>query len=310
MTAGVACCACGWAVLKRCRMNDVALVHLVHAQNGLDPLRQFLDSYRHHPGGLPHDFVVIFKGFEAPDEMEPHAELLKSFPYRPLRYPNIGFDIDAYLAAAQQLPQAYLCFVNSWSVIQDVEWLRKMYAHAADERAGIVGATASYESLYDTLVRCRSQLGFEPRVRQAILGGKANWRDQLRRYVTLRDLRFRLKFPPFPNPHIRTNAFMVRRDVFLRVRAWPMKVKMDGYRFESGRRSMTRQILRMGLDALVVDSNGKAYSVADWARSETFRQGLQRDLLVADNQTHGWLQASPEEKRLSSRMAWGAQSRV
>lgn len=42
---------------------SVAVVHLVRAKNGIAPFRSFLQSYARKSVGLPHDLVIVFKGF-------------------------------------------------------------------------------------------------------------------------------------------------------------------------------------------------------------------------------------------------------
>ena len=68
---------------------------------------------------------------------------------------------------------------------------------------------------------------------------------------------------------------------------------MDAYRFECGKDGLTRQILRQGLDVLIVGRDGNAYRVEDWCRSNILFQGEQENLLVADNQTNSIRPATP-----------------
>src|SRR5882724_3347052 len=37
--------------------DSICVAHLVRAKNGLDPLIQFLDSYRKYPAGVDHDLL-------------------------------------------------------------------------------------------------------------------------------------------------------------------------------------------------------------------------------------------------------------
>jgi hypothetical protein len=113
-------------------------------------------------------------------------------------------------------------------------------------------------------------------------------------------------FPAFPNPHIRANAFMIRRDVFQGVR-WPRNPsRLESFRLESGRRSLTRQVLKLGLDAVVVGRDGRRYGVSEWPSSGTFRQNNQENLLVADNHTIEYCTAAAERRRQLAAAAWGA----
>ncbi len=290
-------------------MTNLAVLHLVRASNGIEPLQRFLASYDEHPGGLDHALVVILKGFGNDDEARPCIDLLGARPHEIVRVSDDGYDVDTFIKVALSTTYSAFCFLNSYSVLKDRDWLRKMHAHLLEEGVGLVGATGSYESFYDTLVRNRSQLGYEPLVRTSLFGGPAGWRDHVRRLIGLRDLRYLARFPSFPNGHLRTNALLVRRDVLVRIRIWPMRKKMDIYRFESGRSGLTRQVQRMGLKTLIVGKDGRGYALPDWPRSGTFRQGGQENLLVDDNQTQNWLASAPETRRLWARMAWGSAAR-
>lgn len=286
-------------------MTDVAVLHLVRAGNGIEALQRFLTSYDENPGGLDHKLIIIFKGFGSHEDAKPCADLLGSRRYEAVHCSDDGFDVDTFIRVALTKAHSLYCFLNSFSILKDPEWLLKMHRQLIKTGVGLVGATGSYESLYNTLVRNRSHLGYEPLVRLSLFGRAAGWRDHLRRLVTFRDLRFLMMFGPFPNAHIRTNAIMIKRETLVKIRLWPMKKKMDVYRFESGKNSLTRQVQRMNLTTLIVGKDGEAYSLPDWPGSLTFRQGTQENLLVADNQTQNWLSCKPEARRLWSRMAWG-----
>ena len=81
--------------------------------------------------------------------------------------------------------------------------------------------------------------------------------------------------------------------------------KKESYLFESGKESLTRQILNKGLKALVVNSDGDRFDVDEWPQSQTFRLGKQTGLLVQDNQTRGFEKLSSMEKELLAYMTWG-----
>ncbi|WP_316189365.1 hypothetical protein [Bradyrhizobium sp. SZCCHNS1054] len=113
------------------------------------------------------------------------------------------------------------------------------------------------------------------------------------------------RFPRFPNPHIRSNAFGIRRAIFQRLVSDPPLTKESCMLFESGEDGYTRRIRRLGLEPLVVNRYGHHYSAADWAKSNTFRLGTQDGLIVSDNQTRRF-DAMPAGSRLMhSRVTWG-----
>ena len=111
-------------------------------------------------------------------------------------------------------------------------------------------------------------------------------------------------FPPFPNPHLRTNAFLLERELLLSLRPGPLRTKRDCHLFESGKHSLTRQITARGLAAVVVGRDGRAYLPPEWPASETFRQGEQRNLLIADNRTRQYSEGDEELRRELAAIAW------
>jgi hypothetical protein len=120
----------------------------------------------------------------------------------------------------------------------------------------------------------------------------------------MRRVRMR-SFVPFPNPHVRTNAFMIERSLMLSLE-WPaVRTKTSAWKLENGRPSVTRQVWARDLEALVVGRDGRAFQPPSWPESRTFRSGDQDNLLVADNRTREYAEAPPERRRWLAGLAWG-----
>lgn len=300
-------------------MPVTCIAHLVRKQNGLEPFEAFIESYRRHRAGIEHDLVLIFKGFDAGDaSLAAYEALVRDVAYRKLLTGDEGFDIAPYFRAARTFDYHYFCFLNSYSVLLDDDWLAKMSAHASREGVGIVGASGSWESLYTSYlngmpVRRRPPgLNFRGHVAQLffnllpVFRFRSFTRKTALAYRQRRQLaRLRAAFNPFPNYHIRSNAFMIARNVMLRLRVGAIRRKSDAEMFESGRRGMTRQILDANLRALVVGRDGEAYEKERWPESRTFRSGAQDNLLVSDNRTRQYENADAETRRLLSLSTWG-----
>ena len=118
-------------------------------------------------------------------------------------------------------------------------------------------------------------------------------------------LRKRIEFAPFPNYHVRTNAFIIRREVMLKLDIDQLNEKEDAHRLESGRSGMTRQIGRMKLKALVTGRDAIAYEKENWYESFTFRSSAQQNLLVADSQTRHYAAADEATQRELRKVTWG-----
>jgi hypothetical protein len=248
---------------------EVCVVHLVWAPLGTGPLARFLASYTAQPAGHPHRLAVILKGFEAPEDAAAHVELLAGIEHETLVYDRPTFDLPAYGAAAEQLEASHLCFLNSESVLLTPGWLAALTDALGECGVGAVGATGSYETPDSVFP----------------------WR--------------RRRWPRFPNPHLRTNAFMLSREL-MRSGAWPeIPTKAQAWELESGNRGLTRHVRSQGLATRVVGRDGTAYRPHEWPASATFRSGGQANLLVADNRTREWDAAAPAQQAELSRRAWG-----
>jgi hypothetical protein len=251
-------------------MSDICVVYLVWPPLGVEPLRCFLDSYREHPAGLDHRLLVVFRGQDRIDALQ---SLLAEVGHEPVMLVEPRFDLGAYLAAARSASEPYVCLFNSSSELLADGWLEKLARHAAKPGVGLVGATGSFEGQATTKL--------------------------LRPFV-------RKQLAPFPNPHVRTNAFMLSRQLMLDLDWGPLRRKIDAWRAENGPRNITRQVLERGLEALVVGRDGEAYPPERWPASRTFRSGAQENLLAADNRTREFDRADPSLRRALAEAAWGA----
>jgi hypothetical protein len=98
---------------------------------------------------------------------------------------------------------------------------------------------------------------------------------------------------------------MVSKKVLNRVKWRKISSKFDTLVFESGRKSLSKQIISMGNELLIVGRNGKAYKKDAFHLSNTFRCCNQENLLIADNQTSSYLAADDDRKLLAAQKAWG-----
>jgi hypothetical protein len=274
-------------------MAELSLVYLARLASGIPAFQAFVESYRRHAAGIDHDLVVIYKGFPAPND--DWRRQLDGLTYDEIHLPDRGFDVGSYVAASRQLSTRYICFLNSFSEVLAPGWLAILFDHAGRPGVGAVGATGSWESFLTN---------YEVESPPATCGSLfRRWARRARRAWTLS--RYRTMYPPAPNPHLRSNAFMIERTRWLSLHVGPLRSKEDLWRFESGRASMTQQLLAEGLDVLVVGRDGIAYTKDKWSESSTFRSGNQENLLVADNRTREYDQADGALRQRLAQFAWG-----
>jgi hypothetical protein len=270
----------------------IGVVHLVWAPLGPEPLREFLRSYHAHPAGAEHALTIVLNGVPPGAAGEgPRRELLAEMTateHALIDLEGSVLDLAAYGEAARRIEHARLCFLNSYAVVQTDGWLAH-FAHALDDPAvGLATASASWESQAEWV---RGKIRYWP---YQLMGLRGARRD----------------YPRFPNPHVRTAAFMIARSVMLELGFDSVKDKRAAYLLESGHANITRQVEARDLRAVVVGRDGRAYDTPDWPRSRSYRSGDQDNLLVADNRTRDWQDASPRLRRRLARDAWGEQAIV
>ena len=288
-------------------MSDIGVVHLVWAPLGIDPFRKFVHSYITHPAGIDHDLIVLFKGFSSEEETIEYKLLLKDVKFSSLFIKDTCFDIGTYRNAASTLNYDWFCFLNSSSVILDKDWLMKMYKYASLGNVGLVGATGSYESTYHSyaiwLNLCEDRATCW---RRFLSCDGPFYRKLIRAFNPIRHkLLYYYWYGPFPNYSIRTNAFMISKRVLNRIKWGRSNSKSDNLRFESGRKSLSKQIVNMNYELLVVGRNGRAYKRDAFHESNCFRQGDQENLLIADNRTDDYLKADSDRRMYLATLAWG-----
>lgn len=236
--------------------EDLAVVHLLRRGNPETYAARFAASLAAHDAGAAHDLVVILKGF-GPQDSPPRG----AFPgARFIEIGDEGYDINAYRHAAEKLPHARLCFLNSHAEILASGWLGTL-ARALDRPGcGIAGASGSWEPLDEAT--------------------------------------------PAPNVHIRTNGFLIWREDFLAAGFGPLATKRDCNRFEAGPDGLTRQVIARGLIPLVGLRGGQPSPPEDWPGCGGFRSGNQERLLIADNRTRDYQNASLRKRRRLARLAF------
>jgi hypothetical protein len=278
--------------------KSVTVVHLVWIPFGIETFKNFIDSYKKNTREIAHDLVLLFNNNNMDYEINLFIDYADQHQISYTFYKTSNLqDLDSYRWVASKLSCDYILFFNSYSVIKVENWL-ELYVTILNQNYKLISASGSYQSHYSSV----------------FLINKWYWEFDKNFIYNFRKYKLFLKaffywhflFNKFPSPHIRTNAFMVNRDVFLKIKYnQPLQNKMDAYKLESGKNSITNQFLKMGYGVCIIDKYGKAYEIGEWDKSKTFWQGKQENLLVIDNQTEAYEKATPSEKLLMTKQAWG-----
>ena len=302
---------------------SIAVIYIARFADGPQLFQDFVDSYRRHPAGMDHTLYVALKGCANPEDVQKVRHIFAPVPHVLHEMPDTGFCKGSVLNVARAIQEDHICSISTTGTIETDDWLAKLYTSIQEPGAGIVGASASYQSISATMLfkgelfrRSLIDPGFKRRCLKyyPFLMERYSFKSHLRHPVYYHR-RFKQQaeenafiqaaFPGFPNPHIRTTAYMLRRDFFTRLCSIEPKTKWDVLRLESSHIGLTRQLLREGYKAIVVGKNGTAYGIADWAQSNTFRIGNQDNLLVADKRVKMFAACDEPERLGWTWVSWG-----
>lgn len=319
--------------------NDTTVAYLARKAEGVAAFRRFAQSYINNPADCAHELLVIFKGYSTNDpEITEARGAFAGVRFREIFVSDNLYDIGAYISAARASISEYILFLNTHTTIEQPSWLKFLHDAVTAPGVGMAGATASYESLYDSVaitskavwlasnnVPYNSQIAdfygyvIQQHVPQWLTSAGAprpfhsypidieyEWTEFWKNKIKPGNVHdFLSGEPRFPNPHIRSNGFIIRRSALLNHFPSIEPTKTAAYHFESGTAGLSALVRNSGLRLVLVNSEGEAFAEADWPKSETFRLGRQHKLLFHDNQTRGFASMSAPAQATHAMLSWG-----
>jgi hypothetical protein len=273
--------------------GKVCVVHLVRKKNGIDTFEKFLKSYKSFYSCISHELIIIYKGFKYKGDILPYEKKMLEINHQIYRIPDIGYDVNAYFWCFKKYQHNfdYFCFLNSFSEINAKGWLRKLIEPLNDKSIGLVGASSSYGSMVPI---------YHPSSPSIPL-----WKKILKPLLLPLLIKFRtLSFNKFPNPHIRTNGFIISRSVLSSIKFPLLFRKCDAYKFESGKFGLTNQVKLLGLKCVIVGKDGSIYNEIEWPQSNIFWSSKQENLLIKDNQTNSYENSNFSHRKKLNIFAW------
>jgi hypothetical protein len=267
----------------------LAVLYLWRGEDGgFDAGTKFLETYHAFVPGCAHELVILLKGWAGVSNFDRARDAARAHAARTIELPDDGYDFGAYFRAARGVEHEFVCFLNTHSRIAAEGWLGKLRQAAGRADVGAAGATGSWGTL--------TPRPYGPGVS---VPGLAIWPLRVATLIG--------RFPLFPNPHLRSNALMMRRERFLAFAegvAVPVR-KSDVHFLESGRGSLTAFLRARGLRPIVVGADEQTFDPPDWMASGTFRVPGQSNLMVTDNQTRNYGTADRHMRRILEFAAWG-----
>ena len=192
-----------------------------------------------HPAGVEHDVIIVWKNFTDSD----HPDVSGKSDIHHVVVSDWGRDIDAYFKVSRMFDHDAFVFLNSWSEINSDDWLKTM-CDAMRDGVGLVGAFSSLESHRRNIInKLRKVWGQSPIWEKVFLSIHAGYRW----------LRVGIHVSPYPNFHVRTNGFMIRREVMMQIHKPVIFDKLGAWKFESGYNGMTRRVLDKGYEVVCLD---------------------------------------------------------
>jgi len=207
---------------------------------------------------------------------------------------------------------SYESLYSSWEAIHRAQWLTtKHCAYDRDTTLAWSWLMASFNpdslrasrSLFWRVRRFVSDIKRRrPKIADRLDAHRPVWEQAISKGSTLE---FVNDFSYFPNPHIRSNVFMMPGQAFRDAPIMTGDAKTVGSNFESGFTGLSKRVLDRGQKLYVVGADGRAFDVPDWPNSGCFRSGTQANLLASDNQTVTWDRMTEQVRNTHRIMTWG-----
>ena len=263
------------------------VVYLACKPLGIEYLKDFVKNYKYFDSGYNHDLIVCFKQFENYKELDPwKKEISLKFIEFYDDNSQMDYDIGSYLRIAKSYPKRKILFLGTYTVPNKKSWLKIFLNHYSEKT--IIGSSGSWASLASQFLNLEySQYTIFQQIRWGLF--------------------HLLKVKLFPNPHIRTTGFFINSDDLLEVKVNKEKLvkKIETNYFESGRNSLSNQLLRKGFRLIIVNSDNKSFDINEWNKSKTFCLDNQEKLIFLDNKTNQFLKASNKIKKKMTQSHWG-----
>lgn len=273
-------------------MKLIRVVYLANYKEGIYSLKRFLKHYKIYRSGMRHELIVCFKNFYKNTNIIQWKKVLNKnikYKYKKVFIDNYkidDYDWGSYRRIAKKNKNKIIFFLNSHSYPIKNNWLKLITKHY--KKKSLVGCTASYASLSSSFFSYPKY--YRMNFLKSLIYGFFNL----------------FRFPIFPNPHIRSNAFLIKGLDFLSLKLTDLfQYKLQTNMSESGWLGMTRQLKKKKFRIILANSKGEGYLEPTWIKSEVFSYKNQDNLIISDNRTRIYKSLSLKDKRKEQKFHWG-----
>jgi hypothetical protein len=258
---------------------SLAVVYLIHKNDDITRLYNFLDSVEGFSLPISWQFKLLFKGFSSKQLSEIANGALTRFPrFQIFPVPNRGYDLESYRWFAKRNPHDHYLFLSSSSRLtmqESINILESVDQDSTNTFHFSLGSRLSLATnnlvmleLKHLYLQGKIPDQFLQRYSKMFIGRKLgiirsvtlkrNSLETIRLARVFINLYFKTlkatsriqyrNFPRFPNPHIRTTGFHVDRETFLSLEYGFQFSKKRALLLESGSQSILRQLLKKGVN--------------------------------------------------------------
>ena len=288
-------------------MKLIDVIYLARGVDwGLNAAKTFIESYKKHPAGYPHHLIIAAKAWNTmPEEYQELKRLAEELNAIVIDLPDDGFEFTAYYRCALNLHSDFILCMTSSSVIQADNWLEKFAQKINDNKLlKMIGTCGSWAPTpkYDMIEWSQLKKQYT----------KKDLKYYYDKYLykikcLLQYIKYKNQFSNFPNYHIRTNAFIIDRNLYIEYfnQKHKPKTKMDCYCYESGKFSLTNYICSNNYKLGILGKDNILYNKKDWNKSRTFCAQDTSNIIIRDKYDTYFKNLSSIKRCIYEKIIWG-----
>jgi hypothetical protein len=232
---------------------------------------------------------------------------------------DVGFDIATFINITKSENHEIFVWITASSEITRKTWLSELTLPIQRGESFVCGSMASNESLSSGIFNRLSDSA-EKRmlkvfnkgafhsdysfINQAVLFFRAALAVAYCLIHPIRILQYKILFPLFPNPHLRTTGIAIQKSFFETLDVKTPYRRIPTLAFESGKSSISI-LSNIGMKQPIVVVNNAYCSLSDPAAKETFRSKSFYVPPVIDRHFKSYLKADAKQALKQELLSWG-----
>ena len=265
----------------------IAIIYLLHKNDEITRLQSFIKQIKELEVPSSWNIKLLLKGFSSTSIERIRKEIAGIENTLEIqKVPNFGYDLESYRWYVKRFPYDNYLFLSSSSEFSGQKSIEIIENIPKQSRKALYFSLGSNISLLSNLqiglklkhryLQGRLSIQFLEDFSDMFVGRKIKLLSRItlnKRHpmlariaqvitgsyykvaISLNQIRFR-SFPSYPNHHIRTTGLFTDRETFLLLRYGFLYSKFKALELESGHHSMTKQLLKMGIEIYYLNIDG------------------------------------------------------